>query len=262
MRELCVIGNSHIAALKLGWETIRSDFPDVQLFFFGAPGRKMVGLTAVNQHLEPTDDIQRRYFRQTSGGRESIHANYDAYLFHAMQFGITRLEWFLSRERPENQKHDDRRPISDACFYDCVLGILRGTTATQTIAELRKITSAPATLTPQAMPSEDQTDSTLAHLDSVGDAATVRDIFAAAASMLAREFDFAFLPQSPETLAGPCKTKRQYCTGSVALAGGGRNAHPQDDYQHMNAEYGALLLRAWLVGTTASLNRSGCKDQL
>lgn len=251
MREICVIGNSHIAALKLGWDAIRSDFPDAELFFFGAPGQKMVGLTAMNGQLEPTDDVQRRYFRKTSGGRESIHGNYAAYLLHAMQFSVWKLEWFIRKERPENQKRDARRPISSACFLECVLGILRDTRAVQTIAELRKITNGPITLTPQPMPSEDQSDSTLAYLDRIGDAAAVNDTFVAAANILAAELNIEFLPQPAEALAGPCKTKRLYSTDSVRLAGGLRMAPPQDDYHHMNAAYGALLLRTWLVSSFA-----------
>jgi hypothetical protein len=251
MKEICVIGNSHIAALKLGWDAIRSDFPDVELFFFGAPGRKMVGLTAANGQLEPTNDVQRKYFRQTSGGRESIHGNYDAYLFHALQFSIGKLEWFIGKERSEDQQRDARRPISGACFLECFVGILRDTRAVETIVELRKITAAPVTLTAQAMPSEDESESILAQLDRIGDAAAVHRTFDAAANILADELKIEFFPQPAETLAGPCRTKRLYSTDSVGLAGGLKTARPKDDYYHMNAAFGALLLRTWLDSSPA-----------
>ena len=38
MTRICVLGNSHAAAIALGWKTLQADYPGVSLTFFAAFG--------------------------------------------------------------------------------------------------------------------------------------------------------------------------------------------------------------------------------
>jgi hypothetical protein len=43
-RRLCLIGNSHLAAFKMGWEAVRADHPEADVtFFVEAKGRSGPG---------------------------------------------------------------------------------------------------------------------------------------------------------------------------------------------------------------------------
>lgn len=42
MTRIIVIGNSHVAALKTGWEEIAAEYPGVEMEFFAAPGYNFV----------------------------------------------------------------------------------------------------------------------------------------------------------------------------------------------------------------------------
>ncbi len=38
MTRILIVGNSHVGALKLGWEQVRDNFPGAQVDFFAAQG--------------------------------------------------------------------------------------------------------------------------------------------------------------------------------------------------------------------------------
>ena len=79
MTSVCLIGNSHLGALKLGWPSIAADFPEMELDFYASAGDSLAFSVSGNR-LEPvTEDIRKRlaYTSQKTG---DIEANYDAYL--------------------------------------------------------------------------------------------------------------------------------------------------------------------------------------
>lgn len=253
MKMIAVIGNSHIAALKLGWDARRSDFAGVELRFFGTPADNIENISVSEGRLVPRTPRVREDFVKISGGYDSIDANYDGYLICG-QFGIKKLQRLCGDYRAEGYLRDQRVPISDECFAECLYSGLRDAGSIGIVEKLRMITDAPVTVMHQAMRSDEDVESPLARVSATSDAAKIRETFMAASERLAREFGFELFPQPPSTLSGPLQTKSVYARGSVRLAGGLSKVHPSDDYWHMNAAYGALVLGEWLDSALPALN--------
>ena len=55
------------------------------------------------------------------------------------------------------------------------------------------------------------------------------------------EIDIGYVPPPLETIGPLGLTRSKYTLGSTRLASG--RAHPEDDFSHMNGEYGELVLR-------------------
>lgn len=244
--RVCVIGDSHLAALKLGWDAIRDDFPDVELYFFGAPADHMENLVVAEAHLSAGSDMLRKFLVKTSGGFATVDNAYSTYLICGLRFGIAKIQRLCTEYRAEGHIRDDRAPISDPCFFKCVAAGLRDTFAVRTFLKLRKITDAPVTIMHMPMPSDQDTDSALARVSASADGVLIRQSFLAASQQLARELGFTLAVQPQNTLSGPLRTKAIYSLGSMKLVRGLTEPHQPEDYGHMNGEFGSLVLRSWL----------------
>jgi hypothetical protein len=94
--RLCIIGNSHIAAIKLGWEQVVSESPadwqDIAPVFFGAPQDSLRHLrleagSLVSRKKDVTD-----HFVRMSGGRDRITlGDYDAFLLVGLSVSSKRI---------------------------------------------------------------------------------------------------------------------------------------------------------------------------
>src|SRR3569833_2998349 len=79
MTSVCLIGNSHLAVLKLGWPDIQASFADMELDFYAAAGGS-VAVAVSNGCLVPADDATRKRFAITSGKNGDIAATHSAYV--------------------------------------------------------------------------------------------------------------------------------------------------------------------------------------
>lgn len=85
--KLCILGNSHIAALKSGWERIKDDFPGTTLTFFGSRRKRLGDLTIERDRLIPKNEFVRKDLALTSGGQEYVApSEYDAILIFGLYF--------------------------------------------------------------------------------------------------------------------------------------------------------------------------------
>ncbi|MCU0827778.1 MAG: hypothetical protein MUE52_10315 [Tabrizicola sp.] len=92
--RLCVIGNSHIAALKLGWEAAKAKGvqPDVRPTFFGAPRDGMRHVALSNGCLIPGRKDIVEFFKLISGGQDRIRlSDYDAFLLTGLNISSKRI---------------------------------------------------------------------------------------------------------------------------------------------------------------------------
>ena len=77
--KICLIGNSHLAALKMGWPEIAQDLPDVQPAFFGARGAMMARLRVRGDRLVAKTAALAEQMSFVSGGlTEIVPGDYDA----------------------------------------------------------------------------------------------------------------------------------------------------------------------------------------
>lgn len=93
--RLCVIGNSHLAAMKLGWDQSVAADPAlreaVAPVFFGAPRDGMRHVKMDASGLHPRKPGIREHFLRTSGGAEAVEwSRYDAFLLVGLNASLKR----------------------------------------------------------------------------------------------------------------------------------------------------------------------------
>lgn len=91
--NICVLGDSHVAAIKNGWEKIKNDHPQHQLIFFASPGPGLWELRLKGSVLVPNNRKLAENFNYTSGGLSCVELNdYDAILLVGMGLEIPRID--------------------------------------------------------------------------------------------------------------------------------------------------------------------------
>lgn len=237
MMTICAIGDSHLAALKLGWEMIKADHPGIRLVFFGAPGMNLKSLAVSEASLVPTTERLRKLMKHTSGGLGVIAQSYDRFLVCGMKFAVFMVQRLYQRYRSEAEERDDRRPISNECLLRAAQGCLRASLSVEVVEKLRKVTRAPIGLIPVPFRAEGSAQGRLWERDRY----LLAQTFAEAARRLADDLEFQpFFPPAA-MLSNPIQTKAEYSENSVRLQGDNK-AHGEKDILHMNPKYGAELL--------------------
>lgn len=253
--RLCLIGNSHLAALALGWRQIAPRYPDIAITFFGAKAGFLDGLRVFDRGLRAEDDDLRKKMEWLSGGiSEIIVEDYDMFWFVGNNFGVhTVLEPYLAHWAEGHTPDPKRGPVSDALFLELADAALRRTLAMDLFRRLRQTTDAPVRFVCQPEPSAGALTSregrTVAFRlaerqgDSVELAAQAAQVFAA---IEARDGVKVFR-QPEETRAGPLLTHAHHGRGSVRLQRGLTTEHGDHDLMHMNGDFGAIMLESCLA---------------
>lgn len=156
--NLCVLGNSHLASMKSGWDLIEQQYGDMALTFFGAPKAMMDDLELDGNALVPGNDKLKSKLKMFSGGFETIDLNaYDAFVINGLQFGPRRLaqlyrthrslsfEWRepLKELSPMSSREDSVTMISERLFNDALIAGLTDTMAMRIIEMIRDVTEKP-----------------------------------------------------------------------------------------------------------------------
>lgn len=75
MTRIAVVGNSHVGAIKLGWDRVAERHPDLQVEFFAAPGIQFLRLKMLAPRvfgLPPEAPEEQRKRLQRLNGRSSV----------------------------------------------------------------------------------------------------------------------------------------------------------------------------------------------
>ncbi|MES2144715.1 MAG: hypothetical protein V4516_10245, partial [Pseudomonadota bacterium] len=119
--RLCVIGNSHVAAFKLGWDQLaaRGDALTraIAPTFFGAPRDGLKNLAVRDGRLVPTADFVRDHFARMSGGRADVDpAVYDGFLLVGLGASMKRALRFYRTHRWFGLQQHPGRPVTSRSF--------------------------------------------------------------------------------------------------------------------------------------------------
>ncbi len=234
MRCVCVIGDSHAAALKRAWPSVEADFPDVRLDFFAAAAHYITSLTVRDDALVPTTEALRKRITRTSGGLETIAGSYDCYLLCGLDLRLGKVAE-MKKLRGMDARPSSTDPGEDIPSEELGLGV-RATIAMRTLQMLRQITDAPVGIIPTPLPASDHPSRPTPHQG----ARRLQDVFLTACAKVALEVQAQFIPQPSETLSDTgLSTRAEYARSPERLF----FQQDVDDYSHMNAEYGAIVLR-------------------
>jgi len=245
MKQICVIGDSHLAALKLAWNAIEGEYPEIRLTFFGSPAKNLRDVRVENGALVPDSEKTLLHLQQTSGGeKEIVPERFDGFLIVALELKIDRLIQIYRNYRAEEHTNPKgvQQYISNACFLQASKGSLQSSLAFEIAEKLRSLTDRPISFLPQSFPTEDAAKRrTWKEMIECGDYALLAHTFLRAISEL-RLAGEHILQQPEETRTAEMFTKRDFGVGSVRLIKNDAQ-HPDDDYAHMNQAYGIVVLK-------------------
>jgi hypothetical protein len=254
--RLCLIGNSHLAALKLAWDRIGNQFDDIELRFFGSYSDSLKELRVKERHLVAQSKRVRMNMVMTSGGLSKIAIDdYDIFVLHALGFSFNRLiKWFLLRSSEANEisiANPYRAETRQPSFED--IKTLLDQTACCRLAKKLAPFNKPVMISPEPFFSEQVTQTPIEKwapwhhlLDEQGHPKPDLDRLLSLWNQA--RLAYAFLAQPADTIVSGSFTKVEYCARSIRLSRDMATEHPPDDYSHMNAAYGAAVIKglvAW-----------------
>jgi len=238
--HICVIGNSHIAALKLGWDEISKNFPHIDLRFFGAPSNALKDLTVSGSRLLPGNEKLAKMLQVTSGGDPVVEVgDYDAFLFYGLGFTITPIDSRLSQAVTRAYCHELANRSLNARLTRLIQSIVSVPVYTGHVPLQANIGPIhPASYMSYGVMCEH-----------------IRE------SLIAR--GVTFIQQPPSTVDLEIRTKALYTKNSARLNVISQDAvpllHPDEDTKHMNADFGAAYLEEALEIIQGMIAKEQCK---
>lgn len=239
--KIAFIGNSHLAAIKLGWDRISEDHNAVATFY--ASGGTLLRRFEINDRtLSPSDDRVKAMFLR-SAGRDHIVAEYDHYVLVGFGSSVNRpMERLKTHKlRPMYKKNDTAQLISDSCHRDLIYDELRGSVALRLFHAIRKLTAAPVTLLPDPYISHSVIEnSDYAHWHHREVREKVLKVYMTAVDEILRPH-MATHFQPERTIYDGIFTRAEYSRGAVRLGSTDFNI-PLNDVRHMNGDFGKEYL--------------------
>jgi hypothetical protein len=246
-RRVCIVGDSHIAALKLGLAEMAAA-GRAEVDFFGAPGHavRAEGLTLAGGVARPTTPHLQHQFELTAGRPDLPIAAYDAFVWVSLGHGLRSLFLFNHTYRRAGWSGATRfaHLLSEACFDEAVAGLVRAAPAFGLIRQFRAVTDRPMFLVPHPLPWEGVRVAGLpsywSDLPAIG--APLADAFARESGRLADELAVALVPPPAQAVVDGFFTRSAFKRGAVRLRGSLNERHEDDEPFHMNAAYGRLVM--------------------
>lgn len=222
--KICIFGNSHLASLKLGWDDLKSSYPDVELIFFGSPNDTLRELDIDNGRLVPNNPVLAEKLKHTSGGREFVQpAEFDAFLLYGNFIPPRDLSIVLSR----------------AVMTATAIDRFHQSVTWRLARQISTLSRAPIYASPEPASARSNIAERFSAFYSYV------DVMTALIAGLAAE-QLTLIAQPAETMSNAWSTRESFTKNSVRLATNelrGDVPHGERDYRHMNAEYGALYLK-------------------
>lgn len=242
--DICIIGNSHVAALKFAWEQVKADYPGRNITFFavGASAATRADWEFAEGQVRLRSERGRAGFAASSGGRRGVTADFDAHVvcgFHS----IKPAAQIHARCRTESQRRDKGRAlISEECFVAALRDGLMDRTGMAVTRLIEDNLGRPVTVIPRPFVSEAALEKRgyWSRVAATGDSVSLARLFRSAITSLLASGS-RFVEQPAETVSDGIFTKVEFTIGSPKLKAG--REREEDDLYHMNSRYGALVLR-------------------
>lgn len=239
------IGNSHLAAIKTGWDLLDPK-PPITPTFIGAKGGGLSSLVNDGPSFRSTRPDVTQQMAFTSGGLTEVDCSlYDAIVTIGLYHGRYRLVETLAQHR--TLALDTRVPgaehlISEAAQRIALRHSVSDTLALALAARFRQQTKAPIYVCEQPMPRCAVTSRhktpwlQVEQLFGVADAAWRAEMDAQS-----KLIGFVSVPQPAQTIAPNHLTLDEYGLGAIRLLEGFNEVHRSTEYRHMNAKYGRAV---------------------
>ncbi|MBL1434602.1 MAG: hypothetical protein COB08_000175 [Rhodobacteraceae bacterium] len=238
--KICVIGNSHVAAIKLAYEALGPNPPHKMTFFAGL-GRRIASFEASNGLLIPPADDHKIKFAIsiTSGGLTEINpALYDRILVIGMCGALHKMVSTVSR------------PLSEGAKACAITDYWQAAHLPALLQNLRKITQKPICVgAPPLLAEARQHDTSTGAYSS---------LISLSNSLFFKDFTAQFIGQPLDTIVNGNATEISFSRMSERLIEGKGDFavhHPEGENSHMNQSYGALWLKQYYEIIAAETKR-------
>lgn len=252
MKSICVVGNSHISALKGGWELIKDEYPSQQIRFFGGLKKSLMGLDNIDGKLGLHNAEDAEFFKKISGTDDFLNPDdYDVFLLAGMGLyanAIINNYWNYATPSTKNSVSAEYF-ISDEAYEDMFWQEVNDGMMLHVARTIRKVTKKKIYISWQPFLSEQLFqiewraklfEPILANDDYAFIYRNMQII-----SQRLKDEGFDVLIQPAESITRKIMTKEDYSVGSVLLRPELNQKHKELDVFHMNAEYGKLCWQMW-----------------
>jgi len=253
-RRVLILGNSHIAAVKAAHAGAPDRWPGLAVTFAGGHGDALAALVVQGGRLVARSEAAAENLRLLNDRDDWGLAGYDVFVVVGCQVGIYRALMPYRAGRflglPSAAQPGPAVPVSRAMFglavQEQVVRSLGGALALRIRAGIEADgLAAQVMLAEQPRPSFDCRRSRkkfagLLRARRLGDGAVLTEVFEQEAR--AALPGITLLAQPEATRHVGLFTRPRYSKGSVRLTANRHIEHPEDDFIHANAAYGALVL--------------------
>lgn len=249
MTKLCLIGNSHLAAVRWAWDNIAGQHPAIEADFFSQHTENLVHASLTPEgHLDAGPEPFRGVLAAQKGvvTPQAIDlSGYDAVVLVGLAFGPRIAVQPYRRFTFMGLKRRDTQAISRDQYMTAVRRAARETSAVHLAALLAGRHR--LLLVPCALPGErGRADLEFKSLDAfrmaeeADDGAALMALYGAYCAELEKT-GVTMVFQPPETVTSGLWTFDTFNKDVVYTRAG--SVRPDNDYYHMNADYGALVWR-------------------
>lgn len=243
--KVCVIGNSHLAAIKRAWDLAIDDRAGVDGHFFGSSFKDSHRLEPDGGRLVASGGIGH-----TPPGVDAIAIDaYEAFLLVGLSTGLSNFVSVIAKHRTVSTDGAQApHLVSDGAFDLAVRRSFESSAGASIASMIRSVSrTAPIVIMPSP-------------LFRRGITTMGSPLWRAAAPWLPRlelawrkavdEFaatnELIFDPQPEETVEDRFWTKDAYGLGSIRMSGGMTEERTEVEFRHMNPDYGLIALRSAL----------------
>ena len=237
----CLIGNSHLAAVKTAWDEHGSASFDPS--FYGALNRDWSHLVVENGLLVASSSALAKQMQATGGATTIDPAQFDAFVLIGFSLSFHRFAKVYETHRLAEHVTRAGAPISPAGLRAAIRDFMDATVCLDVAKRIRSIFKGPILVCP--IPNISAAARRLSQpearkLNVLSDEAifapALAGVIASVLGELAAKHGFTVLPQPEQTVEDLVYTREDYAIGQTKAG--------EPDYLHANSAYGALVLDA------------------
>lgn len=260
MTRIAIIGNSHVAALKMGWDLIEADYPHLTVVFFASAGKLAQTRTLQGKvfgFLDPKPSPNEVIFGNHSE-RSIDLATFDHVLRVSEAKKESLLATVLETTVVDGWPADGRKHHMSVSAFEALVGYAAQVQLMS--SDWRNWDSPKVTSCPAPYPDErclgNNKQPRLARWRVLAvrpdELLWLREIYTEKHRAFAEKHNIGLLTQPPETIGPTALTLKEYSEGSFRMDVG--KMETSEEYIHMNAVFGQLMLEQYFdqIGCTAA----------
>ena len=229
MIRLCILGNSHAASLRLGWDIIAPQHPNVEVTFFANRARSMGAFRVEKGLLVPDNSELEEAIVYTSGGLKVIDMqSFDICLL----YGLDLKPYFSPNSF-----------FSESLLKEVMLSHVSSSISWGLLQKIRIISDCTVFLGHTPLNAAESTTNERGDVSAyqVGIKLLNQSVF--------KKYNASVIEQPLDTIVNSSKTMLKYSIGSTRLDIGdemSNELHEVHDMMHMNEQFGAHYLDVFL----------------